>query len=632
MILVSNFQYIAEDGVLTNPQATERVLIFDEKTELNRRNITLQMDTDTRIPLLSEEGKYFALIDLRELPVVLTEDDEGIIPIFLDTDGVLKMKVKKDIYVNYVQLHYGQKAANLSAFLEYLKRTRHIISFLLHDTRATFHVENLDAPINEDYTSVLQTDEDHVKKYVSQVQEMNGVLTSNGVKLEDGWHIINENGEVTTVKKFMISPDNDPNDADKIAYSIQSLQDDSLHRVDDLELETDSPTMLIKTSSAWDVISNQRVPLSAFLKRNKMIPYDWTGRNKGKFFMVNDEYELKEFRSITAYNSRALVMTTTDNDRYGFNLPLDHYQGAFISDNSYQHGYDIRKIEIVGDKVKITTVNGLQLSESGTKDPEVGTDIVFDYCGVDSIKEKYLFRILEYRGLEYLNTFLSREEYADMGIQVNCSPEPLCPPLPAYRGNEIRAIEEGPDSITLIDNNMTRYVFKTGGQTAPGGATPPVLPPGQGTPICPPLPKYNGKAVSSIRQTAVGGVHFIHEDGSESQLLPPSCPPLPKYNGKEVFDISKRNDRTLVFRYGDGAIAEFTCPQQTPTPLQNQGAKDLIYAALLGVMATNSTFENNVLKLANTTDTDAEIVPDGVINPEDVSPEATTYVDNQKVF
>lgn len=70
MILLDNFQYIAEDGVLTNSQATERILIFDEKVDINRRNVTLQLDIDTRIPLLSEDGKYFALIDLRDLPVV----------------------------------------------------------------------------------------------------------------------------------------------------------------------------------------------------------------------------------------------------------------------------------------------------------------------------------------------------------------------------------------------------------------------------------------------------------------------------------------------------------------------------------------------------------------------------------
>lgn len=335
-------------------------MIFDEKVDLPRRNVTLQLDIDTRIPLLSEDGKFFALIDLRELPVVLTDDDEGIVPLFIDTDGVLKLRVKREIYVNYVQLNYGEKAVNLSKFLAYLKRTRHVISFLLHDTRATFHVENLDAPLNEDYSSVLETDETKIKTYVSQIQEMNGVVTSGGHKLDDGWHLIDENGNIITEKKLIIGHDNDPNDADKVSYSVQSLQDDSIHRIDYLDLEIDSVNMLLKNSSGWELVSSQRVPLDVFLKRNKMIPWDWTSKHKGSFFMVNEEYELRHFISAEAYNSRSVVFKTQDHMAYGFEIPVDHYQGAFLTNSEYQKGYDIRKIEVSNNKIKVTTVNGLR--------------------------------------------------------------------------------------------------------------------------------------------------------------------------------------------------------------------------------------------------------------------------------
>lgn len=633
MILLDNFQYIAEDGVLTNSQATERIVIFDEKVDIHRRNVTLQLDIDTRVPLLSEDGKYFALINLRDLPVVLTDEDEGIVPLFLDNDGMLKLKVKRELYVNYVKLNYGEKAVNLSKFLDYLKRTRHVISFLLHDTRATFHVENLDAPINEDFSAVLETTEEKVKSYVSQIQEMNGVVTSGGHKLDDGWHLIDENGDIITEKKLIISNDNDPNDADKVAFTIQSLQDDSLHRIDQLELEVDSVNMLLKNNTGWELISTQRIPLDAFIKRNKMIPWDWTGKHKGEFFMVNEEYELKHFSSVDAYNSRSVILKTHDHVPYGFEMPVDHYQGAFLSNNEYQKGYDIRKIEISNDKVKITTVNGLHFQGSGVKDPAVGNDVIFDYCGIDAVMEDYLFKIVDDGGLEYLNTFLSPEEIARFGLTVNCAPEEVCPPLPTYEGDEINKIDKDSDYLTLTGRSSNQYKLPLvkPGQNNPG-ATPPVTPPLKPG-SCTPLPTYNGKTVVNIIRTAVDELILKHEDGSESIIKRHSaCPPLPSYKGREVSTIIEASGSKLEFRHPDGTVSVFECPKQLPPTAQKEGAKDLIYAALLGVLATNGTFENRVLKLANTQDTEAEEVVDGIIDGRDVSKETTTYVDNETVF
>lgn len=633
MILIDNFQYIAEDGVLTNPQATERIVIFDEKVEVNRRNVTLQLDVDTRIPLLSEEGKYFALVDLRELPVVLTEDDEGVIPVFLDTDGVIKMKVKKDIYVNYVQLRYGDKVNNLRAFLAYLKRTRHVISFLLHDTRATFHVENLDAPLSEDYSSVLEVDEAEVKKYVSQVQEINGVVTSGGHKLEDGWHLIDENGEIITEKKLIIDHDNDPNDSDKVAYSIQSLQDDSIHRIDSLELEVDSVTMLLKNNTGWEPISNQRIPLDVFLKRNKMIPFDWTGKHKGEFFMVNEEYELKHFISLDAYNSRSVVLKTADDTSYGFEIPIDHYQGAFVSETSYQKGFDVRKIEIVEDKVRITTVNGLYFQGLGVKDPVIGQDVIFDYCGIDSVSEDYLFQILEYGGMEYLNTFLLPDRIRELNLTINCAADRPCPALPQYDGHEISEIEKGSDHLTLTDKSGNKYKFDLANKSQGGSGSNPQPNPPLNPPVCPPLPTYNGKPVTSIIRTAADDLILKHGDGSETYITKgSSCPPLPSYKGKSVAAIVESGGSKITFRHGDGSTSTFECPKTPPSQLRTEGAKDLIYAALFGVLATNSTFENNVLKLANVQDSEAESVEDGIINDVDISKDTTTHVDNESVF
>lgn len=633
MILLDNFQYIAEDGVLTNSQATERILIFDEKVDIHRRNVTLQLDIDTRVPLLSEDGKYFALIDLRDLPVVLTDDDEGIVPLFIDNDGTLKLKIKRELYVNYVKLKYGEKAVNLTKFLDYLKRTRHVISFLLHDTRATFHVENLDAPINEDYSAVLETTEEKVKNYVSQIQEMNGVVTSGGHKLDNGWHLIDENGDIITEKKFIISNDNDPNDADKVAFTIQSLQDDSLHRIDQLELEVDSVNMLLKNNTGWELISTQRIPLDAFIKRNKMIPWDWTGKHKGEFFMVNEEYELKHFSSVDAYNSRSVILRTHDHVPYGFEMPVDHYQGAFLSDNEYQKGYDIRKIEISGDKVKITTVNGLHFQGNGVKDPVVGNDVIFDYCGIDAVMEDYLFKIVDYGGLEYLNTFLSPEEIVRYGLTISCAPEEVCPPLPTYEGDEINKIDKDDDYLTLTGRNSNQYKLPLAksGQNNPG--TPPPATPPLNPGSCTPLPTYNGKTVVNIIKTAADELILKHEDGSESIVKRHSvCPPLPSYKGREVSTIIEAGGSKLEFRHPDGTVSVFECPKQLPHVTQKEGAKDLIYAALLGVLATNGTFENRVLKLANTQDTEAEEVADGIIDGRDVSKETTTYVDNETVF
>lgn len=633
MILLDNFQYIAEDGVLTNSQATERILIFDEKVDIHRRNVTLQLDTDTRIPLLSEDGKYFALIDLRDLPVVLTDDDEGVVPLFVDSDGTLKLKVKRELYVNYVKLNYGEKAVNLTKFLNYLKRTRHVISFLLHDTRATFHVENLDASINEDYSAVLETTEEKVKNYVSQIQEMNGVVTSGGHKLDDGWHLIDENGDIITEKKLIISNDNDPNDADKVAFTLQSLQDDSLHRIDQLELEVDSVNMLLKNNAGWELISTQRLPLDVFIKRNKMIPWDWTGKHKGEFFMVNEEYELKHFSSVDAYNSRSVILKTHDHVPYGFEIPVDHYQGAFLSNNEHQKGYDIRKIEISNDKVKITTVNGLHFQGNGVKDPTVGNDVIFDYCGIDAVMENYLFKIVDYEGLEYLNTFLSPEEITKFGLTVDCASEEVCPPLPTYKGDEINKIDKDGDYLTLTGRSSKQYKLPLAkpGQNNPG-TTPPATPPlNPGS--CTPLPTYNGKTVVTITRTAADELILKHEDGSESIVKRQSvCPSLPSYKGREVSTIIEAGNSKLEFRHPDGTVSVFECPRQLPPTIQKEGAKDLIYAALLGVLATNGTFENRVLKLANTQDTEAEEVVDGIIDGRDVSKETTTYVDNETVF
>lgn len=633
MILLDNFQYIAEDGVLTNAQATERILIFDEKVDIHRRNVTLQLDVDTRVPLLSEDGKYFALIDLRDLPVVLTDDDEGIVPLFIDSDGTLKLKVKRELYVNYVQLNYGEKATNLTKFLDYLKRTRHVISFLLHDTRATFHVENLDAPINEDYSAVLETTEEKVKTYVSQIQETNGVVTSGGHKLDDGWHLIDENGDIITEKKLIISNNNDPNDADKVAFSIQSLQDNSLHRIDQLELEVDSVNMLLKNSTGWELISTQRIPLDVFIKRNKMIPWDWTGKHKGEFFMVNEEYELIHFTSSEAYNSRSVIFKTHDHIPYGFEIPVDHYQGAFLSNNEYQKGYDIRKIEIRDNKVRITTVNGLHLQGTGIKNPEIGNDVIFDYCGIDEVMEDYLFKIVNHGGLEYLNTFLSPEEITKFGITVNCTLEETCPSLPTYEGDEINRIDKDDDYLTLTGRSSNQYKIplaksSQGNPSAPPPATPPSNPD-----LCMPLPTYNGKLVVAISRTAAGEIILKHEDGSESIIKHNSmCPPLPNFKGKEVSTIIESNSSKLEFRHPDGTVSIFECPKQLPPAIRKEGAKDLIYAALLGVLATNGTFENRMLKLANVQDTEAEEVVDGIIDGKDVSKETTTYVDNETVF
>lgn len=110
------------------------------------------------------------------------------------------------------------------------------------------------------------------------------------------------------------------------------------------------------------------------------------------------------------------------------------------------------------------------------------------------------------------------------------------------------------------------------------------------------------------------------------------CPPLPSYKGKKVSTIIEYNGSKLEFRHPDGTISSFECPKQLPPAIQREGTKDLIYAALLGVLATNSTFENRVLKLANVQDTEAEEVVDGIIDGRDVSKEATTYVDNETVF
>lgn len=619
--------------MLTNSQATERILIFDEKVDIQRRNVTLQLDIDTRIPLLSEDGKYFALIDLRDLPVVLTDDDEGIVPLFIDSDGALKLKVKRELYVNYVQLNYGEKRVNLTKFLDYLKRTRHVISFLLHDTRATFHVENLDAPINEDYSAVLETTEEKVKTYVSQIQEMNGVVTSGGHKLDDGWHLIDENGDIITEKKLIINNDSDPNDVDKVAFSIQSLQDDSLHRIDQLELEVDSVNMLLKRNTGWELISTQRIPLDVFIKRNKMIPWDWTSKHKGEFFMVNEEYELRHFTSSEAYNSRSVIFKTHDHIPYGFEIPVDHYQGAFLSNNEYQKGYDIRKIEIRDNKIRITTVNGLYFQGTGIKDPEVGNDVIFDYCNIDEIVEDYLFKIVDYEGLEYLNTFLSPEEVAKFGIAINCTPEETCPPLPTYEGDEINRIDKDADYLILTGRSSNQYKLPLAksGQSNPG-ALPPATPP-LNPDSCAPLPTYNGKPVVAIIGTATDKLILKHEDGSESIIKRNSvCPPLPSYKGKEVSTIVESNSSKLEFRHPDGTVSTFECPKQLSPAVQKEGTKDLIYAALLGVLATNSTFENRVLKLANAQDTEAEEVADGIIDGRDVSKETTTYVDNETVF
>lgn len=628
MILLNNFQYIAEDGVLTNPQATERVVIFDEKTEVVRRNVTLQLDPDTRIPLLSEDGKFFALVDLRDLPVVLTEDDEGVIPVFVDSDGVVKLRVKKDIYVNYVQLQYGQKASNLNAFVEYLKRTRHVISFLLHDTRASFHVENLDAPINEDFSPVLETDENHVKRFVSHVQEMNGVVTSNGEKLEDGWHLIDDQGRVITEKKFSIEPTSDAGDPDGIAYSIQALQDDSMHRVDHLELETDSVNMLLRTATGWDLISGQRIPLDLFLKRNKMIPFDWTGKNKGSFFMVNEEYELKKFVSLTAYNSQSAVFTTDDHVNYGFNLPLDHYQGAFLSDMTYQKGYDVRSIVVADGKIKITTVNGLFFQSQGEREPVIGHDVTFDYCGIDTVKEDYLFKVKEYEGLEYVNTFISHEQLSRMGISVNCAPEMTCAPLPQYEGHEIKEIREGRDSITFVDTDNHEYIFHRNGQNV---APSPAPNPG-GSNTCPALPIFNDKPVVQIKRTTAGGLQFYHDDGSQSSFVPATCPTLPIYNGKHVSAIEPKTNREVIFRYSDGSTSVFKLAAPESGLASKGGSRDLIYAALLGVLATNSTMTNPVLMLTDMAKTDADIIEDGIISENDVDTTSDTHVDNESVF